>query len=167
MVPRMNIRFLAFLCAVSGLHAAPLPTPTSNIKAGFAERDITPPLGSEVPGGYGKSFARSFHDPCKVRAAVFDDGKRRVALVGTDTLIIPRQVVLDARALIAKQCGITPDCVMIGASHSHSSGPVGMVQPGELDFASPLVQKLAYEESSMADAGYLKVLTKAIADAVV
>jgi hypothetical protein len=166
----MNTRLLLVsIWITTALQAAPPPSPapTSNIKAGFAERDITPPLGSEVPGGYGKSFARSFHDPCKVRAAVFDDGKRRVALVGTDTLIIPRQVVLDARELIAKQCGITPDSVMIGASHSHSSGPVGMVQPGELDFASPLVQKLAYEESSMADAGYLKVFTKAIADAVV
>jgi hypothetical protein len=165
----MNSRLLfAFAILCSSLAAAPPPTPsTSNIKAGFAERDITPALGMEQPGGYGKSFHRTFHDPCKVRAAVFDDGKRRVALVGTDSLTIPRQVVLDARGQIAKQCGITPDCVMVGASHSHSSGPVGMVQPGELDFASPLVQKLAYEESSMADAGYLKVVTKAIADAVV
>jgi hypothetical protein len=165
----MNTRLLAALTLVcSSLSAAPAPpAPTSNIKAGFAERDITPAIGMEQPGGYGKSFHRTFHDPCKVRAAVFDDGKHRVALVGTDSLIIPRQVVLDAREQIAKQCGITPDSVMVGASHSHSSGPVGMIQPGELDFASPLVQKLAYEESSMADAGYLKTVTKAIADAVV
>jgi len=159
---------LALTCATASLHAAAPTTPsTSNIRAGFAERDITPPIGSEVPGGYGKSFAKFFHDPCKVRAAVFDDGKKRVALVGTDSLIIPRQVVLDARELIAKQCGIPAGCVMVGASHSHSSGPVGMIQPHELDFAPPLVQKLAYEESSMADAGYLQIVTKAIADAVV
>jgi neutral ceramidase len=165
----MNTRLflaLAFLC--SSLSAAPPPAPpTSNVKAGFAERDITPAIGMEQPGGYGKSFHRTFHDPCKVRAAVFDDGKKRVALVGTDTLIIPRKVVLDAREQIAKQCGIPADCVMVGASHSHSSGPVGMIQPGELDFASPLVQKLAYEESSMANAGYVQVVTKAIVDAVV
>ena len=40
------------------------------------------------------------------------------------------------------------------------------VQPHELDYAPPLVQKLAYEESSMADAGYLMVVQKAIVDAV-
>src|SRR5436190_21990159 len=102
------------------LHAADVPTkppakvPTSDIKAGFAERDITPALGMEQPGGYGKAFHRSFHDACKVRAAVFDDGKKRVALLGLDALMIPRTLVLAAREDIAKQCGIPGDCVMIG-----------------------------------------------------
>lgn len=143
--------------------AAPAAT---GIRAGFAERDITPGIGMEQPGGYGKVFHKTFHDPCKVRVAVFDDGQRKIALVGTDTLIIPRGVVLAARAQIEKVCGIKGDAVMIGASHSHSSGPVGMVLPGQFDGASPEVRKLAYEESSMADAGYLLRLTHEIVDGV-
>src|SRR5687767_3765966 len=91
-----------------------------SIKAGFAERDITPEIGMEQPGNYMKQFHRSFHDACKVRAAVFDDGNKRVAIVGIDTLMIPRKVVLEARKEIQARCGITPDSVMIGASHSHS-----------------------------------------------
>ena len=146
------------------LHAADTAPAT---KAGFAERDITPEIGAEKPGGYGKSFHRTLHDPCKVRAVVFDDGKQRVALVGVDALIVPRSMVLGARKRIEERSGIPADHVLIGASHSHSSGPVGMVIPGEYDHASPLVQELAYKKSSGADLAYLQRVELAVADAVV
>jgi neutral ceramidase len=156
-------RLFFLVLAAAALVALPA---NGAVRAGFAERDITPGIGMEQPGGYGKSYHRVFHDPCKVRAAVFDDGNQRVALVGTDTLAIPRDVVLAAREGIAKACGIPPEAVLVGASHSHSSGPVGMVQPGEYDTASDLVRKLAYEESSMADPGFLLHLTRQIVEAV-
>jgi hypothetical protein len=149
------------------LAAALLPFAAhGGIKAGFAERDITPDVGMEVPGGYGKAFSRQIHDPCKARVAVFDDGRRRIALVGLDALIVPRALVLEARAAIETRCGIAPDCVMIGASHSHSSGPIGMVQPGEFDHASELARDLAYNKSSCADAKYLAKVRDAIVDGV-
>jgi hypothetical protein len=135
-------------------------------KAGFAERDITPEMGMEIPGGYGKVYHKSFHDRCKVRAVVYDDGRRRVALVGVDALMVPRHLVLAARKAVQEQCGIAPEAVLIGASHSHSSGPTGMVQPGEYDHASPLVKRLAYEQSSCAHAGYLERVRNQIVVAV-
>jgi len=134
--------------------------------AGFAETDITPELGMEKPGGYGKAFHQRFFDPCKVRASVFGDGDMRVALVGLDALVIPRSTVLAARRRISEQCGIDPGAVMIAASHSHSSGPTGMILPGEYDHASDLVQELAYERSSAADAGYLELVEDRIVAAV-
>ncbi len=146
--------------------AAPPPAPTSSIRAGFAYQDITPEIGSEQPGGYGKSFHKTFHDACKVRVAVFDDGKKRAAIVGLDLLAVPREIVLAARTEIKQVCGIEPEAVMIGASHSHSSGPIGMVQPGEYDGASELVQRLAYKESSMAERGFLLRLRNAIVQGV-
>jgi len=139
---------------------------SSAIKAGFAEGDITPEIGMEVPGGYGKAFGRSIHDPCKVRVAVFDDGQLRIALVGVDALIVRRPLVLAARQGIHERCGIAAEAVLIGASHSHSSGPTGMVLPGEFDHASPFVQKLAYEQSSAANPAYLKRVEQEIINAV-
>ena len=149
---------MPFAAAVEGAQGAQ--------KTGFAERDITPDIGMEQPGGYGKVFHKEVHDPCKVRVAVFDDGARKAALVGVDALVVPRPMVLAARRRIREKCGIEESAVMIGASHSHSSGPTGMVLPGEYDHASPFVQQLAYEKSSMANAKYLARVEDQIVAAV-
>ncbi len=137
------------------------------IKAGFSEQDITPDIGMEQPGNYGKSYHQSFHDRCKVRAVVFDDGKKKVALVGLDLLFVTRYIVQDVRAEIQSRCGIRPEAIMIGASHSHSSGPIGMSEPGDYDKASSLVKDLITNESITSDSGFIQHLRAQIVRAVV
>ena len=120
---------------------------TTTFRAGFAERDITPDIGMEQPGGYGKAFHASIHDPCKVRAVVFAEDDRRVAIVSVDALLVQRRLVLAARERIEASLGIEGDAVLIHATHSHSSGPTGMIYPGDFDHASEFVQQLAYEKN--------------------
>lgn len=160
-----SLAVVVCLAALPGVCAG-AEKPVPSMKAGFAETDITPELGMEQPGGYGKSYHRTIHDPCKVRAAVFDDGKKRVALVGVDGIAVHREMVQAARAAIQEKCGIPTEAILIGASHSHSSGPIYGVRPGEYDDASPLVQKLAYEKSTCVDAGYYDHCLKQIVEAV-
>src|SRR5262249_48628839 len=130
------------------------------------ERDITPPVGSEAPGGYGKAYHRSVHDPCKVRAAVFDDGTSCVALVGIDALFIHRQTVRNVRQAIHAKIGLPEEAILLGASPSRRRGPRAGVTPGEYAHASPLVQKLAYQHSTCADAKYLERVEQALVEAV-
>ena len=144
-----------------------LPAQSRTAGAGYAERDISPALGMEQPSGYGKLYHTSFHDPCKARAAVFNDGQERVALVGLDVGMIPQYVVEQCRAEIEQRCGIKPSNVLLGASHSHSGGPVGGVRPGEYDRASEFIRKLAYEHTINDNPEYVAQLRRSVVDAVV
>lgn len=155
----------ALLLAIPAADAQEIKANVS-FKAGFAEADITPDIGMEMPGGYGKAYHRTLHDPCKVRAAVFDDGTNRVALVGIDALAIHRDTVLKVRKRIADQTGLSPSAILIAASHSHSSGPLFGVRPGEYDHAAPLVKKLAYETATAVNPKYLTRVEDALVDAV-
>lgn len=160
----MSLR-LAALAALLG-SALPATAADPPFKAGFAERDITPAIGSEAPGGYGKAYHRTLHDPCKVRAAVFDDGTNRVALVGIDALGIDRRTVVAVRKRVAEKAGIPGTAVLLGASHSHSSGPLTGVFPGDYDHADDLAKKLAYQHTTAADPKYVAKVEDAIVEAV-
>lgn len=170
---RSIVKFALALACCPAIYAFPASaqeaaTPVaSTFRAGFAERDITPDIGMEQPGGYGKSYHRTLHDPCKVRASVFDDGTTRVAVVGLDAIAVRRDTVEKVRQEIESRTGIPAANVLISASHSHSSGPLFGVLPGEYDHASPLVQRLAYDESTDIDLDYLKKVESALIDAVV
>jgi hypothetical protein len=162
----MPITSRAILVVGLLLFCAPGSRGQSTFKAGFADRDITPDIGMEHPGGYGKAYHRNKHDACKVRAAVFDDGKNKVAIVGIDALIIRRPQVVAARKAITEKTGIPPTAILIGASHTHAGGPTGMVLPGAYDDAPEMIRQLAYEKSSAADPKYLPKVEQAIIDAV-
>ncbi len=153
-----TVAALVFLCPL----ASGLAEEAAVMKVGFAETDITPAVGTERPGGYGKSYHQSIHDPCKVRAVVFDDGRMRVAIASVDALALHREMVLAVRKAVHQQCGIEPEAILVCASHSHSSGPVFGVRPGQYDDASPLVKKLAYEMSTGVDPEYYEQVQEQI-----
>src|SRR5262249_11787252 len=135
-------------------------------KAGFAERDMSPAVGMEQPGGYGKAYHRAFHDPCKARAVVFDDGKSRVAIVGIEPLFIRGQSVQAIRSAIEKRTGIPSGSILISASHTHSGGPIGYYLPGEFDDASPLLRSLVHDKTVCVNPEYLAKVERAIVEAV-
>jgi hypothetical protein len=159
---------LAICAAVILLPATTRAAETPPLRAGFAEADITPKIGMEAPGGYGKSYHQTVHDPCKVRVAVFDDGKKRIAVAAVDALALHGVMVQAVRKAVTAKCGIPAEAIMVCASHSHSSGPVfGFgTTPDEFKDASPLVRKLAYEQSTSVDPEYYTMVEKQIVAAL-
>src|SRR5258708_6696356 len=96
-----RLGIVAWTSLFAGLSRQPMVVAAGPVfQGGFAERDSTPPVGSEMPGNYGKSYHQFVHDPCRVRAAVFDDGSTRAARVGLDALYIHRQTVDQVRKAI-------------------------------------------------------------------
>ena len=63
------------------------------LRAGVCRVDITPPLGVE-PGAWRLRTGRAdgVKEPLLAQALVLDDGARRIALVATDLLWMPRHV---------------------------------------------------------------------------
>ncbi|MCC6144443.1 MAG: hypothetical protein IT368_11615 [Candidatus Hydrogenedentes bacterium] len=96
----------------------------AEVQAGFARVDITPEAGAQIPGGFAQKLAEGVHDPLFAEACVVRNGDMTLAIVGVDALFVPDTVVAEARRLIAERGGPPADHVLIGASHTHTGGPI-------------------------------------------
>jgi len=92
------------------------------IRAGFAETDITPPLGTHKIGWLRDLVADQVLDPLSARVAVLEAGEERVAFVQLDTLCVRWTQVSDIRRRVADQFAFPGDHVMVAATHNHA-GP--------------------------------------------
>lgn len=118
------------------------------MKVGFSSACITPRIGKEIPGLFERRIAQGVHDDLFARAVVVDDGRKVVALVQTDAIAIPFDIVMKARPLAHKLCGIPESNCMIAVTHTHSGGPT---------FGGFL---------SKEDEGYCRFVTEQVASAI-
>jgi hypothetical protein len=111
-------------------------------RAGFAEIDITPPLGTPKQGANSKNVATSVLDPLYARAAIFELGAERFAILQLDTALIPAADTRTIRETIAKDHGFPGDRVMIAATHNHA-GPalINEALPRDERYVASLVKK--------------------------
>ena len=122
----------------------------SSLHAGIATVDITPYVGIRLAGFAGrKKPSQGGHDPLRARALVLDDGSARLALITSDIISLPFETVDELKAMLADECDLAPERVMVNCSHTHS-GPT------------------TSRESSMGgtDGCYMAVLLRTLAGAV-
>ena len=130
------------------------------MKAGFTMADITPAVGREKPGNFGKSYIKSIHDAIKVRASVFEGdngegGTATIAIVGVDTCEMVSPSIYDRiRAGVEKATGIPPAQLCIASSHTHNGGPAAFWLPQEFADAPPFLRDLMANDGIHADPLY-------------
>ncbi len=90
-------------------------------QAGAAMSNITPPIVSNPSARTSKRQATHVHDELHARCLVLDDGQSRLALVVCDLRHISAEVVVNAKQIIQQSTGIPPECVLVSATHTHTS----------------------------------------------
>lgn len=93
----------------------------TTLRAGSASANITPPLGTRIPGGFRPRYAENVDDELFAKAVVIDNGTTRIAIVTCDLIAIPEKVADAAKARIADRCDIPPAHVMVNATHTHTA----------------------------------------------
>ncbi len=93
----------------------------TTLKAGSASANITPPLGTRIPGGFRPRYAENVDDELFAKAVVIDNGTTRIAVVTCDLIAIPEKIADVAKARIAERCDIPAAQVMVNATHTHTA----------------------------------------------
>lgn len=91
-----------------------------NLTAGFAQADITPPIGVGM-AGYGSRVkpSESIKDPLVAQVLVFSSGDQTVALVCLDNIGLNWDMVCAVRERAAAAAGIAEGQIMVCGTHTH------------------------------------------------
>jgi neutral ceramidase len=92
------------------------------MKAGACELDITPAVGSEIPGQWLRRTATHVRDALKVNALAFESQGTPAALVSCDALSLKNRVVADLRRRLSSL--VNPECLLLAATHTHTGPPI-------------------------------------------
>ena len=110
----------------------------SNLSAGVAKVDITPPNVVDMPIIGHTRKVTGVRDPLRAGVLVLDDGATRAAIVTLDTIGAWEPMVAAARERIEREAKVPSGHILIAASHNHS-GPGYLENPA---WASSLIDKL-------------------------
>ncbi|MDX9980000.1 MAG: hypothetical protein RBU25_08105 [Lentisphaeria bacterium] len=102
------------------------------LTAGFATVDITPALGSDMPGGFSPRHATGVLDPLGVHACVIED-EVPFACVGVDAVSLPAAVLRSGWRKLAGRCPLPYESLLVAASHTHCGGPAHAVLGTDAD----------------------------------
>jgi neutral ceramidase len=151
--PRLRFFCVALLICLTGCHTSqPANQSLQTASAGWAEVEITPPLGIHLGGRGGPiTKAAKVLDPLYAQVTYLKDAKGAAfVLVSLDTVGISHELSDRLRTEIVRELGVEYNLVVINCSHTHS-GPymirdlmaaAGPMPPVESDYFKSLTDKI-------------------------
>ncbi|MBM3215391.1 hypothetical protein FJZ36_10805 [Candidatus Poribacteria bacterium] len=115
------------------------------MRAGAAQTNITPLLGTSLAGYFHDRKARDVRDELHAKAIVLDDGDTTVAFVICDIIALPGETVRAARDMIEATCAIPGGNVLVAATHTHTGpSPAGLLgTPCAESYMASLPERIA------------------------
>ena len=114
------------------------------MKCAFYEKEITPPLGSDIPGYYANRFTTGVQDKLYAKAAVFSGDNQEIAAILTiDAVSVSADFCRAVTDRVRQFTGIPAEKVAIIANHTHYGVPFGdVISQRDPEFCA-LLERLA------------------------
>jgi neutral ceramidase len=93
------------------------------MQIGMAEINITPPLGSHVPGYFHIREATGVLDELYAKAMVIESNNVTFAFIVIDIISLDMPIVEMIRERVYKHTGILQEHIMVSATHTHTGPP--------------------------------------------
>lgn len=104
-------------------------------EVGYADVDITPPLGHTMPGYFRERRADGVLDPLLAKALVLKNGETALVFAALDLIGVKAGQVADIRGAVTRETGIPGGHVFVHATHTHTGVTVSEVMdrlPGQV-----------------------------------
>ena len=95
----------------------------TQLTAGLAVADITPPIGYRMSGYFSERLSTGTSNPLHAKAIVLRQGETSAAMVFCDIIGLSLDISSRARRWAAERTGIPASNILIAATHSHT-GPL-------------------------------------------
>lgn len=116
------------------------PVHSTELQVGYAEIDITPPLGTGMPGYFSGRKADGVLDPLLIKVAAITQGDTTLAIMMCDLIGLGRDVVNKMRDSINKETGLARHQIFIHATHTHTGAVISAVEDDIIEKSAVVVQ---------------------------
>lgn len=116
----------------------------SNLRAGVAKVDVTPPPDTKVAGHVRET--QGVRDPIRAAVLLLDDGRTKAAIVSFDFLCAWDELVREIRNSVSKATGTPQENILVATSHNHSGPAWSQDSP----YCQQVIEKVASAASRAA-----------------